>query len=56
MKVTRVEVKVYEDGEEVGQIDIGYYHGQDYIVELVTPDGRDGFVTRVAAEPIEATI
>lgn len=48
--VVRVEVEVFEDGERVGHIDIAYFPGQPYRVELVTPDGKDDQVARTAGE------
>jgi hypothetical protein len=47
--VTRVEVEVRENGELVGYIDIAYFPGQPYRIELVTPDGVDDRIVRVAA-------
>lgn len=44
--VTRVEIEVLENGEKVGYIDIGYFVGQPYRVELATPDGIDARVVR----------
>lgn len=41
MKVVRVRVVTYEDDHEVANFDIGYYEGQSYAVEVVTPDGKD---------------
>ena len=43
--VVRVKVVVYENGEEIDATSIGYYPGQDYTVEIVTPDGTDARLT-----------
>jgi len=39
--VVRVKVVIYEDSHEVNSFEIGYFKGQEYVVELVTPDGVD---------------
>ena len=40
-RVIKVRVVVFEDGVEMDAKEIGYYRGQDYEVQVVTPDGVD---------------
>lgn len=40
-EVCRVRVVVLEDDHQVAELDVGYYYGQRYQVQVVTPDGVD---------------
>jgi hypothetical protein len=48
VSVVRVRVVVLEDNVEVGHLNIAYYEGQEYIVQIVTPDGVDASLPRKA--------
>ena len=49
LRVIKVKVIVTEDGLEVGNSAIGYYEGQDYEVQVATPDGVDLTVVKAKA-------
>lgn len=51
MSTVRVRVIVFEDGQKIAERDVGYYAGQDYAVEITTPDGVDAKLERKAGEP-----
>lgn len=46
--VTKVRVLSYEDGQLTGEINMRYFEGQEYVVQVVTPDGVDGQIPRKA--------
>lgn len=41
MSAARIRVVVYEEDHQVDEISVGYYYGQTYRVEIVSPDGVD---------------
>lgn len=48
MDIRKIKVIVLEDDLEVAVFEIGYFEGQPYSVQIVTPDGVDRNVDREA--------
>ena len=48
--VVKVRVVVYEDDEEVAEVNTGYYAGQVYEVKIETDDGVDAQLEREAGK------
>jgi DNA-binding response OmpR family regulator len=48
MTIVKVRVLITEDDQEVGAMYIEYWRDQDYVVQVVTPDGVDSSRARKA--------
>lgn len=41
MNTARIRVVVYQDDQQIAETEVGYFYGQTYKVQIVTPDGVD---------------